>query len=219
MEVVNRSGRTVDVDRFRLEYLAFAEPESPSGGDPSTFLRPNIHVESDYNCKGSFTEKETDITEKWVTDTLYTSQRNYGLQTPCILEVSPQYGPDQEVLDGGVFSSFSVYEMPFDSCDRERKGLFQRRFYRTIAPWTTENPVFLHLTSSDPDVIRRAVDQCAEGEAKGLAEGKAEGLADGEAKGRAAKAAEIARAMLASGMEHSLISSLTGLPEEEIKKL
>ena len=41
MEVVNRSGRTVDVDRFRLEDLAFAEPESPSGGDPSTFLRPN----------------------------------------------------------------------------------------------------------------------------------------------------------------------------------
>ena len=62
-------------------------------------------------------------------------------------------------------------------------------------------------------------DGFAEGEAKGLAEGKAEGLADGEAKGRAAKAAEIARAMLASGMEHSLISSLTGLPEEEIKKL
>ena len=62
-------------------------------------------------------------------------------------------------------------------------------------------------------------DGFAEGEAKGLAEGEAKGLADGEAKGRAAKAAEIARAMLASGMEHSLISSLTGLPEEEIKKL
>ena len=62
-------------------------------------------------------------------------------------------------------------------------------------------------------------DGFAEGEAKGLAEGKAEGLADGEAKGRAAKAAEIARAMLASGMEHSLISSLTGLSQEEIKGL
>ena len=53
----------------------------------------------------------------------------------------------------------------------------------------------------------------------GFAEGEAKGLADGEAKGRAAKAAEIARAMLASGMEHSLISSLTGLSEEEIKGL
>ena len=59
----------------------------------------------------------------------------------------------------------------------------------------------------------------AKGKAEGLAEGEAKGLADGEAKGRAAKAAEIARAMLASGMEHSLISSLTGLSQEEIKGL
>ena len=162
MELLNRSGKPVTVDRFRLEYLAFAEPESLSGGDPSTFLKPGIHIESDYHCKGSFTEKETDITEKWLTDTLYTSQRNYGLQTPCILEVSPGTGPCQEIPDGGTFRSFSVYEMPFDSQDRERRGLFQRRFYRTVAPWTTENPIFMHLTSSDPEVIRRAVDQCAE---------------------------------------------------------
>ena len=58
-----------------------------------------------------------------------------------------------------------------------------------------------------------------DGFAEGEAKGKAEGLADGEAKGRAAKAAGIARAMLASGMEHSLISSLTGLSQEEIKGL
>ena len=162
MEIVNESGRDVNIDRFKLECLAFAEPESPSGGDPATFLLPNIHVESDYACKGSFTEKETDITEQWVTDTLYTSQRNYSMQTPCVLEVAPPIGPDQRLRDGGVFSTFSVYEMPFDSFDRERKGLFLRRFYRFIAPWTTQNPILLHLTSSDSAVICRAVDQCAE---------------------------------------------------------
>ncbi len=162
MELENKSGMPLNVDRFQLEYLAFAEPESPGGGDPSTFLLPNIHVESDYACNGSFTEKETDITEKWVTDPKYTSQRNYLLQTPCILEVAPPIGPDQLIQPDGIFRSFSVYEMPFDSYDRERKGLFTRRFYRTIAPWTTENPIFLHLTSSDPEVVRRAVDQCAE---------------------------------------------------------
>ncbi len=82
--------------------------------------------------------------------------------TPCILEVSPKMGPDQTIEAEGSFSSFSVYEMPFDSYDRERKGLFTRRFYRTIAPWTTENPIFLHLTSTDPEVVKTAVDQCAE---------------------------------------------------------
>lgn len=123
---------------------------------------PNIHIESDYNCKGTFTERDTDITEKWVEDPEYTSQRNYPLETPCILDVSPQIGPDQLIPGKGKFSSFRVYEMPFDSFDRERKGLFTRHFYKTIAPWTTENPIFMHLTSSDPAVVRTAVDQCAE---------------------------------------------------------
>ncbi len=161
-EVKNGSSLSININRFCLEYLAFAEPESPGGGDPTRFRLPNIHVESDYACNGCFTERETDITEKWVEDREYTSQRNYALKTPCILQVAPPIGPNQQIESGRFFNSFSVYEMPFDSDDRERKGLFTRHFYRTIAPWTTENPIFLHLTSSEPDIVRRAVDQCAE---------------------------------------------------------
>lgn len=158
----NGTGAPINVDSFKVEFLAMAEPESPGGGNPRTFLLPNIHVESDYACGGSFTEKETDITEKWVTDPRYTSQRNWLMQTPCILEVSPKIGPDQQIAAGGSFRSFSVFEMPFDSYDRERKGLFTRNMYRTIAPWTTENPIFMHLTSTDPEVVKTAVDQCAD---------------------------------------------------------
>lgn len=161
-EVINHSSLPINIDSFQLEYLAFAEPESPGGGDPSKFLLPNIHVESDYACGGGFTEEESDITEKWVTDPAYTSQRNYMLQTPCILDVSPKLGPDYTLEPQSVFSSFSVYEMPFDSDDRERKGLFTRKMYRTLAPWTTENPIFMHLTSTKPEVVYRAIDQCAE---------------------------------------------------------
>lgn len=161
-EVVNQSKLPINIDRFKLELLAFSEPESPGGGDPSKFILPNIHVESDYACAGAFTERETDITENWVVDPAYTSQTNYMLQTPCILDVSPKIGPDQSIDPGKTFKSFSVYEMPFDSDDRERKGLFTRKFYRTVAPWTTENPIFMHLTSTDPEVVRTAVDQCAE---------------------------------------------------------
>lgn len=161
-EIINKTQLPVNIDAFQLEYLAFAEPESPGGGDPSKFRLPNIHVESDYACGGGFTEKETDITEKWVTDPAYTSQRNYPLLTPCILEVSPSIGPDHTLLPGQLFESFNVYEMPFDSDDRERKGLFKRRMHYTLAPWATENPIFMHLTSSDPQVIRTAIDQCEE---------------------------------------------------------
>lgn len=158
----NGTGAPINVESFKVEFLAMAEPESPGGGDPRTFLLPNIHVESDYACGGSFTENETDITEKWVTDPRYTSQRNWLMQTPCILEVSPKIGPDQLIDAGDLFRSFGVYEMPFDSYDRERKGLFTRNMYRTIAPWTTENPIFMHLTSTDPEVVKTAVDQCAD---------------------------------------------------------
>ncbi|WP_343556343.1 NPCBM/NEW2 domain-containing protein [Sphingobacterium sp.] len=160
MEVINESTIAINIDYFQLEYLAFAEPESPGGGDPTTFRLPNIHVESDLAAAGAFTEKETDITEKWVVDKDYTSQRNYLLQTPCILDVSPKMGPDYTLAPKDRFSSFTVYEMPFDSDDRERKGLFTRKLYRSIAPWTTENPIFIHLTSTDPAVVHRAIDQC-----------------------------------------------------------
>ena len=162
MEVVNRSAFPVNVTSFKLERLAFAEPESPVGGNPDKFMLPNIHVESDFHAGGGFTEKETDVTEKWVVDPAYTSQRNYPMKTPCIMEVAPPLGPDQRIGAGETLRSFSVYEMPFDSYDRERKGLFTRRFQLAIAPWTSENPIFLHLTSTDPAVVRRAVDQCAE---------------------------------------------------------
>ena len=161
-EIVNQSSRPVNIDRFCLEQLAFAEPESPGGGNPDKFRLPNIHVESDYACGGEFMERETDITEKWVSDPLYTSQRNYPMATPCILEVSPPLGPDYTVQPNKSFGSFKTYLMPFDSDDRERKGLFKRRFHYSVAPWATENPIFMHLTSSDPSVIRTAIDQCAE---------------------------------------------------------
>lgn len=160
MEVWNESGLPINIDAFQLEYLAFSEPESLGGGDPSTYRLPNIHIESDYAAAGEFTEKETDITEKWVTDPAYTSQRNYLLETPCVLDVSPPLGPDQTIAHEAAFKSFSVYEMPFDSDDRERQGLFKRRMYRQIAPWTTENPIFMHLTSTDPEVVKTAIDQC-----------------------------------------------------------
>lgn len=47
-------------------------------------------------------------------------------------------GPDEDIPDGAKFSSFRTWLMPFDSDDRDRKGLFLKRMYRKIAPWTTE---------------------------------------------------------------------------------
>ena len=104
----------------------------------------------------------------------------------------------------------TVFERLFEACEiarfspdkrlRYEKEMITERDYRNILETARE-------------------DGFAEGEAKGLAEGEAKGLADGEAKGRAEEKVSIARAMLASGMDIPLISSLTGLPEEEVKRL
>lgn len=162
MEIFN-NGEAVNLDSFKLEYLAFAEPESPvEESDANNFLLPNIHIESDYHVGPGFTERETDCVEHWVVDEEYTSQTSYSLRTPCILDVSMEVGPDVEITRDEPFSSYMVYEMPMDSYDRERMGLFKRRMQLTVAPWSSENPIFMHLTSADPAVVRRAVDQCEE---------------------------------------------------------
>lgn len=160
-EIENKSGMPIQLDEFVLEQLAMAEPESPVElKEACKFRKPNIHVESDWAFHG-FIEKEADKTEHWNTDPRYTSQCNYPMVTPCLLEVKLPAGPDQSIGDKASFESFRTWLMPFDSDDRERKGLFVKRLYRTIAPWTTENPIFMHCTSSDPAIVKQAIDQCA----------------------------------------------------------
>ena len=59
----------------------------------------------------------------------------------------------------------------------------------------------------------------AEGIAEGIEKGKAEGLAEGLAEGEMKSKLEIARNLLTEGMDIKLISKITGLAEDKIKKL
>lgn len=161
MEVFNNSDQTVTLDSFTLERLYFEEPESTDGNMSERYM-PNIHIESDYCFGGSFWEYTGDRVEHWVTNPEYTSQCNYGLNTLCTLEARMDIGPDERISDTATFKSYDVYEMPFDTYERERKGLFLRRFYTKLTPWVTENPIFMHLTTIDEQTVKRAVDQCAE---------------------------------------------------------
>jgi len=123
---------------------------------------PNIHVETDFAFSGMSNRRASSSTVHWVSDPLYSTQVHYPRQTPCLLEVRPSLGPAQEIKPAGVFESFRVWELFFDSHDKERKGLSQRRMYRTIAPWVTENPILMHVRTADPESVKKAIDQCAE---------------------------------------------------------
>ena len=57
------------------------------------------------------------------------------------------------------------------------------------------------------------------GTEKGIAIGTEKGIAIGTEKGAQAKALEVARKMKARGLEDGMISEMTGLSAEEIKKL
>lgn len=156
----NDGPRSLRLKSFDSEILAVVESES-SVNTPATWEPPSLHVESDYAFLAD-SPKTAARTTYWGPDRSYTSQVNYKLETPCLLESKPPIGPGLDIAPGAVFESFTTWELLFDSTDRERRGLSLRRMYRTIAPWATENPIIMHLVSSDPKVIRAVVDQCVE---------------------------------------------------------
>ena len=152
--VVNESGREIDLDKFTLEELAVVEYESDVDHVPHS-PENKIHVESDWR-------QVSCTTTYWEKDPRYTSQVNYSLNTPCLLVSRLPLGPDETIANGCRFESYRNWIMPFDSEDRERKGLELKRFRTTLAPWTTENPIFMHLTSSKEEDVKTAIDQCVE---------------------------------------------------------
>ena len=160
IEIINESDLIIQLNKFKIEQLAMVEGENLVK-TPSHWTKPNIHFQSDY-AFGGMQQKPSDQTTYWEKDSRYTSQTNYPLNLPCLLEIKLPIGPDTGIPVGKSLTTFRVWETPMDSREEERVGLFKRKLYRTISPWTTENPMFLHLTSTDTEVIKRAVDQCAE---------------------------------------------------------
>ena len=157
----NGSKKQITVQSFKSEILAVTEPES-SVGVPPNRRYPNMTVETDYAFGGGMSS--TSCIGKsvfWETDPLYLTQVNYRRKTPCLLVCRPQYGPAQKVIPNTAFSTFRTFELLHDNWDRERKGLAQRRMYRTIAPWVTENPILMHVRQADDQSVKLAIDQCA----------------------------------------------------------
>ncbi len=162
VSVENRSGAPLKIGRVVNEILAVAEEQSAVFGRTEDMARPShIYVETDYAFNNAMCYELSDQTAHWIADSTYTSQVNYDLRTPCLLEVYPEQAPGITLARGGVFKSVRTYELLHDSYDRDRRGLAVRRMYRAIAPWTAGNPVFMHLVSRTDREVYEAIDQCA----------------------------------------------------------
>lgn len=162
ISVSNAGPRPIRIGRYASDLLAAVERVSEvdelssEGRTP-----PNLHVETDMSFGGMMASGANRRSFRWLEDPEFRTQVNYERRTPCLLEVGPDLGPGQEIGPGQVFDSFRGWVIAQDSTDRERCGLAVRRFYRTLAPWTTENPLMLHLVSSDPKAVTNAIEQCA----------------------------------------------------------
>ncbi len=159
--VTNGGSGTVTVDRFKSEILAAVEYGSAVEDRGIRFSPPNIHVETDYAFSGMTAANANRCGLRWVADPDYKTQVNYLRRNPCLLEVGPEQGPARTVEPGGSFKSFRAFLLVRDGTDRERNGLAQRRAYRTVAPWVTENPLMMHVRYADWKTVKNAIDQCA----------------------------------------------------------
>ena len=162
ISVANNSRQSIKLNSFVSEIFAAVEYTSFVDYRGKLIPNPNIHVETDYAFGGMSLMNSTGHSVQWLSDEQYGTQVNYRLKTPCLLNVTPEIGPNIDIAAGDIFESFNAYVMPFDNYERQRQGLSLAKMYKTIAPWTTENPLMMHARFSDWESVKNAIDQSAE---------------------------------------------------------
>jgi len=157
----NTGSKSFQIERVVNEVLAIVEEESAVVGSPDEMKKQHgLYVETNYAFNNAMRYDISDQTTHWKTDSSYTSQVNYNFQTPCLLEVYPEKATGTMLGPGEQYTSVRTHELLMDSYDRERRGLAIRKMYRTVAPWTQQNPIFMHLVSRTDAEVTTAIDQC-----------------------------------------------------------
>lgn len=160
--IENNGEEAITIDKFTSEIIAAVEYGSSVETREFNVPKPNIHVETDYAFASFNVDDANHHVVRWEPDPEYHTQVNYLRLTPCLLRVGPEIGPAQTLEKGASFKSFRTFVLPYDSYDRGRQGLALRRMYRTLAPWTTENPLMMHARFADWERVKAAIDQAAE---------------------------------------------------------
>jgi hypothetical protein len=163
LEIVNTTTKTVRLNRFVAEEIRFFETEMSSGKPASHEIPVNLHAETDYSFGGDMNPYHANVAVEFASDPDYPTQVNFPRQSRCLLRCQPpRMGPNVDIAPGERFSSFRAFILLQDSTERERRTLAQRRMYRTVAPWSAQNPFMFHKVQSDPQTVRDAIDQAAE---------------------------------------------------------
>lgn len=161
LTIENDGKQAYKIDQVKHELLALVEEESAVVGATEKMKKQHqLYIESNFAFNNAMHAELSNQSSHWKMDSTYTSQVNYNLETPAILEVYPDKGVGITLAPNQEFESIRSYELVLDSYDRERNGLARKKMYRTIAPWVLQNPIFMHLVSKNDEEVKTAIEQC-----------------------------------------------------------
>ena len=117
---------------------------------------------------------------------------------------------------------YKLTQRPKALCDKVFDRLFEEAEIARFTPqeqreYEASKMAYRDIKNSIDTAKREGKEEeLAEGMEKGLAEGMERGLAEGMEKGMNQRSLEIARKMLANGMDAATVMEITGLSEEEM---
>lgn len=189
IEIENAGAESVRLNSFKAEILAlvekapkidsgtprewriFGSTEKPEKGEqldaPRDYIDrfTQIFAVTDYAMGGDMEALKDNPGIRWVHDHPEyekTGIRYYGQYKPARMEATLPFGPELDIVGGKKWESFRVFEMVRDATDEQRRGLAEQAFWKAMAPWSQENPIFMHVRSAEPEAVKLAIDQAAE---------------------------------------------------------
>ena len=159
VEIQSLSSKSLKIDAITSERLSLVEGESNVEATKSWRL-PNLTALTDMGFGGG--KIDTGPAVHWEGDPTYETQVNYALKTPAVLDIHPPIGPGYDLKPNETFQSVKSYLILHRTDSREEKTLDVRHFFRQHAPWTNENPLILHVVSTDDKTVKSAIDQASE---------------------------------------------------------
>ena len=117
---------------------------------------------------------------------------------------------------------YKLTQRPKALCDKVFDRLFEEAEIARFTPqeqreYEASKMAYRDIKNSIDTAKREGKEEgLAEGMERGLAEGMEKGLAEGMEKGMNQRSLEIARKMLANGMDAATVMEITGLSEEEM---
>lgn len=135
LHIVNKSGKTVVINRYANDVLHIAEKEYSM-----------FYGETSYNGGCALNSNRT----------LSVRYEN------GVLRMMFDVGPDADVKSGETFTGLRSYELVHTAKYYEQKMIEVKQMYRHIAPWVLESPFIYHILSDNSFRLRKAMDEISE---------------------------------------------------------